>query len=206
MQASTDGADAMDAVADADAGTGRRGSDVSGARPLALARVAVVTAAPVPFVSGASRSYLYGVCTAYCGTFGVTSEQTGPTQPVVLARAGERALLSPALLEVAELAPGADLVARVDGPGRIVLESPDMMLTRLQEAARRGKAVRAARRAEQERNGEKAAQLSLADLCVLGHAWSTDRPVLTADRHWSTSAAHGLTVPVRDVRDPSTSL
>lgn len=64
----------------------------------------------------------------------------------------------------------------------------------------------AARRDEQKNNGEKAASLLLADLCVLGHAWSIDAPVLTGDRHWSTLAAHGLTVPVYDFRDPSTSL
>lgn len=68
------------------------------------------------------------------------------------------------------------------------------------------RAMDAARRAEQENNGEKAASLSLADLCVLGYAWSIDAPVLTGDRHWSTLTAHGLSVPVYDFRDSSTTL
>lgn len=68
------------------------------------------------------------------------------------------------------------------------------------------RAMDAARRAEQKSNSEKAASLSLADLCVLGYAWSIDAPVLTGDRHWSTLAVHGLTVPVYDFRDPSITL
>lgn len=54
-----------------------------------------------------------------------------------------RAVLSPAVLAAAELAPGADLVARVEGPGRIVLESLDTVLARVQEAVRCGKAAAA---------------------------------------------------------------
>lgn len=71
----------------------------------------------------------------------MTIDTTSPLSTRLRLDGKRRALLSPALLEAADLAPGADLVARVDGPGRIVLESPDTMLARLQEAARRGKAI-----------------------------------------------------------------
>lgn len=60
--------------------------------------------------------------------------------------------------------------------------------------------VDAARRAEQKINGERAAALSLADLCVLGYARAIGRPVLTGDRHWSTLARHGLSVEVINFR------
>lgn len=63
------------------------------AQPLTVARLAVVIAASVPFVSGLFWLYLYAVYTAYYGTFGVTLEQVGLTQSVILARAGGRALL-----------------------------------------------------------------------------------------------------------------
>lgn len=56
--------------------------------------------------------------------------------------------------------------------------------------------IDAARRAEQKTRGERAAALSLADLCVLGYARSFDLPVLTGDRHWTTLASHGLGTPV----------
>lgn len=46
------------------------------------------------------------------------------------------------LLDAAGIDPTSDLVARVESPGRIVLEPSDAMLARLQEKARRGKAVR----------------------------------------------------------------
>lgn len=52
---------------------------------------------------------------------------------------GHGATVSAALLEAAGLASAADLVARVEGPGRIVLESPETALARVQEAVRRGK-------------------------------------------------------------------
>ena len=63
--------------------------------------------------------------------------------------------------------------------------------------------IDAARRAEQKRNGERAASLSMVDLCVLGGAAVAGRAVLTADRHWSTLAPHGLTVAVHDFRSSS---
>lgn len=56
--------------------------------------------------------------------------------------------------------------------------------------------VDAARRTEQKARREKAAALSLADLCVLGFATALNIPVLTGDRHWTTLASHGLAVPV----------
>lgn len=48
--------------------------------------------------------------------------------------------------------------------------------------------------------------LSLGDLACLGYALVHGLSVLTADRHWTTLATHGLTVPVFDYRDPSTKL
>ncbi len=48
--------------------------------------------------------------------------------------------------------------------------------------------------------------LSLGDLACLGYALVHGLPALTADRHWTTLATHGLTVPVFDFRDPNTSL
>jgi len=56
--------------------------------------------------------------------------------------------------------------------------------------------IDAARRAEQKTRGEKAAALSLADLCVLGFATAQELPVLTGDRHWATLGSHGLVVSV----------
>lgn len=64
------------------------------------------------------------------------------------------------------------------------------------------RAVDAACRVEQKRNGERAATLSMADLCVLGCATVTGRAVLTGDRHWSTLGSHGLDVSVHQFRDP----
>ena len=61
--------------------------------------------------------------------------------------------------------------------------------------------IDAARRAEQKTNSEKGAALSLADLAVLAHAITTDLPVLTGDRHWTTLQPHGLTVDVHLFRD-----
>lgn len=46
-------------------------------------------------------------------------------------------------------------------------------------------------------------QLSLADMCCLGHAIDHALPVLTGDRHWLTLARHGLTVDVYDFRNPA---
>ena len=74
-------------------------------------------------------------------------------------------------------------------------------------AARHFPALRtidAARRAEQKATGEKAATLSLADLAVLAYALTTELPVLTGDRHWTTLEPHGLTVDVHPFRDPRT--
>lgn len=65
------------------------------------------------------------------------------------------------------------------------------------------RAIDAARRAEQKTGGERAATLSLADLAVLAHAITTDLPVLTGDRHWTTLKPHGLTVDVHLFRDPT---
>ena len=48
--------------------------------------------------------------------------------------------------------------------------------------------------------------LSLGDLACLGYALDHGFPALTADRHWTTLAKHGLTVPVFDYRDPNTRL
>ena len=48
--------------------------------------------------------------------------------------------------------------------------------------------------------------LSLGDLACLGYALVHGLPALTADRHWTTLAKHGLTVPVFDYRDPNTKL
>lgn len=63
------------------------------------------------------------------------------------------------------------------------------------------RAIDAARRAEQRTAGERPVQnLSLADLCVLGHALATGLPVLTGDRHWATLRPHGLAVDVHVFR------
>jgi len=48
--------------------------------------------------------------------------------------------------------------------------------------------------------------LSLGDLACLGYALVHGLPALTADRHWTTLARYGLTVPVFDYRDPNTKL
>jgi PIN domain nuclease of toxin-antitoxin system len=48
--------------------------------------------------------------------------------------------------------------------------------------------------------------LSLGDLACLGYALVHGLPALTADRHWTTLAQSGLTVPVFDYRDPNTRL
>lgn len=62
----------------------------------------------------------------------------------------------------------------------------------------------AARREQQREPGERPLQaLSLADLCVLGHALHTQLPVLTGDRRWATLAPHGLQVDVHLFRDSS---
>jgi len=67
------------------------------------------------------------------------------------------------------------------------------------------KSIDRLRREEQKRTGGRRVQaLSLGDLCCLGYALHTQLPVLTADRHWNTLAAHGLTVAVHDFRDPGT--
>ena len=59
----------------------------------------------------------------------------------------------------------------------------------------------------QERAGRGPAKtLSLGDLVCLGYALEHHLPVLTADRHWTTLAKHGLAVPVFDYRDPVTTL
>lgn len=51
-----------------------------------------------------------------------------------------RPTLPPALLEQAGIATDAhDLVARVDGPGRVVLEDPAALLAALQNKVRAGK-------------------------------------------------------------------
>jgi len=88
------------------------------------------------------------------------------------------------------------------GPGRIeaVLRAQGVRIAELPLAAAhqfpRLRHIDAARRTEQKTLGERGAALSLADLCVLGYAAAQDLPVLTGDRHWSTLAPHGLTVPV----------
>lgn len=46
----------------------------------------------------------------------------------------------------------------------------------------------------------KVTTLSPADRCCLGHGLSTDLPVLTGDRHWTTL---GLPIAVEDFRDPA---
>lgn len=53
-----------------------------------------------------------------------------------------RTTLPPALLAAAGVGPGADLVARVEAPGRIVLESPAAILAGLQAAVRQGAPTR----------------------------------------------------------------
>jgi PIN domain nuclease of toxin-antitoxin system len=59
----------------------------------------------------------------------------------------------------------------------------------------------------QERAGLGPAKtLSLGDLVCLGYAMEHSLPVLTADRHWTTLAKQGLSVPVFDYRDPTTKL
>lgn len=50
-----------------------------------------------------------------------------------------RPTLPQSLTEAAGVGPGEDLVARVDGPGRIVLEGADTVLTGLQAAVRSGR-------------------------------------------------------------------
>lgn len=52
-----------------------------------------------------------------------------------------RPTLPQPLLDAAELGADQDLVARVEGPGRIVLEGTAAVLVRLQEAVRSGKAA-----------------------------------------------------------------
>jgi PIN domain nuclease of toxin-antitoxin system len=70
------------------------------------------------------------------------------------------------------------------------------------------KHVDAASRAAQLDSGAvQVKSLSLADLTCLAYATATgDLPVLTGDKHWTTLAAQGLTVPVFDYRDPSLTL
>ncbi len=66
------------------------------------------------------------------------------------------------------------------------------------------RAIDAARRAEQRAAGDRPVQtLSLADLCVIGHALATGLPVLTGDRHWATLRPHGLEVDVHVFRPPA---
>lgn len=53
-----------------------------------------------------------------------------------------RPTLPQSLLDAAGMEPGQDLVARVEGPGRIVLEGAATVLARLQETVRAGKHAR----------------------------------------------------------------
>lgn len=50
-----------------------------------------------------------------------------------------RPTLPQSLLDAAGVGPGEELVAHVEGPGRIVLEGTDAVLAGLQEAVRAGK-------------------------------------------------------------------
>ena len=69
------------------------------------------------------------------------------------------------------------------------------------------KAIDAKSSVAQERRGEAPPKtLSLGDLICLGYAEDRGRPVLTADRHWTTLGRYGLSVPVFDYRDPDTEL
>lgn len=106
---------------------------------------------------------------------------TVPAPPSTLSKIDDkrRAALSPAVLDAVGLAPGAALVVRADGPGRIVLESPETMLARLREEIRRGKAERDAARDDDEQVPISLADDLLADRRRDRSAWdhpASDRP------------------------------
>ena len=101
----------------------------------------------------------------------MTIETTASSQARLRLDSKRRATLPPALLEEAGLLSGTDLVARVDGPGRIVLESPDMMLARLRDQIRRGKAERDAARDDDEHVPDSLADDLLADRRRDESAW-----------------------------------
>lgn len=70
-----------------------------------------------------------------------------------------RPTLPQELLDAAGVGVNSDVVARLEGPGRIVLEAPAMVLSRLQEAVRTGRDAREADPAAtaDELSGDRAA-------------------------------------------------
>ncbi len=101
---------------DSDVAATTREEDSS--RPLTVARIAVLLTASVPFVSGLFWLYLYALYTEYYSTFGVTLEQIGLTQSVILARAGGRALLLVVLVAGPYFFAGACASAILDAGAR----------------------------------------------------------------------------------------
>lgn len=73
-----------------------------------------------------------------------------------------RPTLPQSLLDAAGVGGGQDLIAHLDGPGRIVLEGPATVLARLQAAVRAGKDTRGVNAAlADELLAERAADASL---------------------------------------------
>lgn len=111
---------------------------------------------------------------------------------------GRSVLLSVTLAEVTKVmdriaAMPADLVTRgLTGVGVRLVDFPAAAAEHIPTLV----AIDRAADEHAQRDGHRRAQLSLGDLCVLGHALHTGLPVLTGDRHWVRLRAHGLTAPV----------
>lgn len=109
-----------------------------------------------------------------------------------LYKLGQSTATKPATIEGALAGPGLTIVDVDVLVARRFLELKDIdeKSTTAQEGAGRGPAK----------------TLSLGDLVCLGYALEHHLPVLSADRHWTTLANHGLGVPVFDYRDSATTL